>query len=56
MVGAGKKQFVAESDVDGGEQLAAARAALAEAEAALREADWDAFGRAMQTLKESLAQ
>ena len=37
------------------EQLAAARATLAEAEAALREADWDAFGRAMQVLKQVLA-
>ena len=37
------------------EQLAAARAALAEAEAALRKADWDAFGRAMQVLKQALA-
>ena len=36
-------------------QLAAARAALAEAEAALRMADWDAFGRAMQVLKQTLA-
>jgi hypothetical protein len=37
------------------ERLAAARAALAEAEAALRKADWDAFGRAMQMLKQVLA-
>jgi uncharacterized membrane protein (UPF0182 family) len=37
------------------EQLAAARAALAEAEAALRKADWDAFGRSMQVLKQVLA-
>jgi len=40
---------------EGSEQLAAARTALAEAEAALRNADWDAFGRAMQVLKRVLA-
>ena len=55
VVGSGIQETSSEPSGESREELAAARAALAEAEAALRAADWDAFGRAMRALKESLA-
>ncbi|GMQ74925.1 MAG: UPF0182 family protein [Gammaproteobacteria bacterium] len=54
VVGSRVQETEATLGPEGSEQLAAARAALAEAEAALRDADWDAFGRAMQLLKQVL--
>ena len=44
------------SGSEGAAQMAAARAALKSAEQALREGDWDRFGRAMQGLKVLLAE
>ncbi len=55
VVGGRSRDAEPAADSAGGERLAAARAALAEAEAALRAADWEAFGRAMEALRESLA-
>jgi uncharacterized protein len=51
VVGSRAQETEATPSPESSEQLAAARA---EAEAALRSADWDAFGRAMQVLKQVL--
>ena len=42
--------------IAGSDSLSRARDELMRAEKALREGDWDTFGRAMQTLKQSLAE
>jgi len=54
VVGSRVQETEATLGPESSEPLTAARAALAEAEAALRSADWDAFGRAMQVLKQVL--
>jgi hypothetical protein len=41
---------------EGSDQLSRAREALMEAEAALRQGDWDTFGAAMQRLKHFLGE
>ena len=54
VLGESATRSVATSGVEDSGQLTAARTALAKAEAALRELDWEAFGRAMRELARTL--